>query len=169
MLATVLCGALRSGGAAHADRGRAAQRERLLTFATREIERFRGQLMRRPEAGASEFMATFDGPARAIRCGAMIAEAARRLRRRRSASARTPGECEVFGDTIRASPSRRALTVAAQAGARRAGRVAHRPRSRRRFGTEVQGLRASRPPNGDSELTLFCVEAAHLSSALLSY
>jgi DNA-binding winged helix-turn-helix (wHTH) protein/pimeloyl-ACP methyl ester carboxylesterase len=163
VLATVLCGAL--DPAATAD---PAQRERLLTFTKREIERFRGQMMRRPEAGASEFMATFDGPARAIRCGAMIAEVARRLQSPIRLGAHT-GECEVFDDNIQGLAVETASHVAAQAGpgelvVSRTVRdlVAGSGLKFRDCGRHVRS-------NGDSELTLFCVEASHLSSALLSY
>jgi pimeloyl-ACP methyl ester carboxylesterase len=167
VLATVLCGALDAAG----DNGGTsdpAQRARLLTFAKREIERFRGQLMRRPEAGASEFMATFDGPARAIRCGAMIAEVARRLQSPIRLGAHT-GECEVFDDTIQGLAVETAAEVATQAApgellVSRTVRdlVAGSGLKFRDCGRHIR-------PNGDGELTLFCVEASHLSSALLSY
>jgi class 3 adenylate cyclase len=175
VLATVLCGMLdpvteaSGGGAAAAGAGGdPAQRERLLAFAKREIERFRGQLMRRPEAGATELMATFDGPARAIRCGAMIAEVARRLQTPIRLGAHT-GECEVVGDTIQGLAVETAAQVSAQAGpgelvVSRTVRdlVAGSGLKFRDCGRHVR-------PNGDSELTVFCVEAAHLASALLSY
>jgi DNA-binding winged helix-turn-helix (wHTH) protein/pimeloyl-ACP methyl ester carboxylesterase/class 3 adenylate cyclase len=168
VLATVLCGALDPATTAGGAAGDPAQRERLMTFAKREIERFRGQLMRRPEAGASEFMATFDGPARAIRCGAMIAEVARRLQSPIRLGAHT-GECEVFDETIQGLAVETAAHVSAQAApgelvVSRTVRdlVAGSGLKFRDCGRHVR-------PNGDSELTLFCVEAAHLSSALLSY
>jgi DNA-binding winged helix-turn-helix (wHTH) protein/pimeloyl-ACP methyl ester carboxylesterase/class 3 adenylate cyclase len=168
VLATVLCGALDAAPGAEGGAADSAQRERLLTFAKREIERFRGQLMRRPEAGASEFMATFDGPARAIRCGAMIAEVARRLQSPIRLGAHT-GECEVFDDTIQGLAVETAATVAGQAApgelvVSRTVRdlVAGSGLKFRDCGRHVR-------TNGDGELTLFCVEASHLSSALLSY
>jgi DNA-binding winged helix-turn-helix (wHTH) protein/pimeloyl-ACP methyl ester carboxylesterase len=172
VLATVLCGALdplpsmgEGGTAVGTD---PAQRERLLTFAKREIERFRGQLMKRPEAGASEFMATFDGPARAIRCAAMIAEVARRLQAPIRLGAHT-GECEVIDDTIQGLAVETAAQVAKHAvpGELLVSRtvrdlVAGSGLKFRDCGRHIR-------PNGDSDLTLFCVEASHLSSALLSY
>jgi hypothetical protein len=195
VLATVLCGALDpaagggvgpgGAGAAGAGPGGAgagmagagvaggaavdpAQRERLLAFAKREVERFRGQLMRRPDTGASEFMATFDGPARAIRCGAMIAEVARRLQSPIRLGAHT-GECEVIDDTIQGLAVETAASVAGEAApgelvVSRTVRdlVAGSGLKFRDCGRQVRS-------NGDSDLTLFCVEAAHLSSALLSY
>ena len=53
-------------------------RARLLAFCTRELERYRGRLV---QQDASGLLATFDGPARAVRCASLIAEAARRLER----------------------------------------------------------------------------------------
>ena len=167
VLATVLCGVLdpvKEDGAA----GDPAQRERLLAFAKREIERFRGQLMRRPEAGAGELMATFDGPARAIRCGAMIAEVARRLDSPIRLGAHT-GECEVLHDTIQGLAVETAAQVSTQAGPGEL--VVSRTVRDLVAGSGLKFKDCGRHvrPNGDSELTLFCVEAAHLSSALLSY
>lgn len=173
VLATVLCGALAAPAADASASGVAAapdpaQRERLMTFAKREVERFRGQLMRRPEAGATEFMATFDGPARAIRCGAMIAEVARRLQSPMRLGAHT-GECEVVDDTIQGLAVETAASVAGQAAPGEL--VVSRTVRDLVAGSGLKFKDCGRHvrTNGDGELTLFCVEASHLSSALLSY
>jgi DNA-binding winged helix-turn-helix (wHTH) protein/pimeloyl-ACP methyl ester carboxylesterase len=179
VLATVLCGNLSPvapgpGSSRHTDSAGAvvqngAGRERLMAFATREIERFRGQLMRRPDAAPFEFMATFDGPARAIRCGSMIAEVSRRLESPIRLGAHT-GECEVIDNTIRGLAVETAAEVAAR------GTLGDMVVSRTvRDLVAGSGLRFRdcglhvRPNGSDPELALFCVEARHLSSALLSY
>ena len=48
---------------------------RWTAFAAREIERFRGRVRR----SGGTLAASFDGPARAVRCAALLAEAARRV------------------------------------------------------------------------------------------
>ena len=113
-------------------------------------------------------MATFDGPARAIRCGAMIAEVARRLQSPIRLGAHT-GECEVFDQTIQGLAVETAAQVAAQAAPGEL--VVSRTVRDLVAGSGLKFKDCGRHvrTNGDGELTLFCVEASHLSSALLSY
>jgi len=187
VLATVLCGSLAPAEsdrlAAQADGGGSTRdgatplgtgshgitpRDRLLAFAKHEVERFRGQLVRRADAPGPEFMATFDGPARAIRCGAMIAEVARRLGWPISLGAHT-GECEVDGEHIRGLAVESATRVAEQA---KVGELVVSRTVRDLVagsGLKFRDCGLHVRPNDEQELTLFCVEAGHLSSALLSY
>jgi class 3 adenylate cyclase len=62
-----------------------------------ELERFRG---REVDTAGDGFLATFDGPARAVRCGQAIAEAVRDLGIEIRAGAHT-GEIELAGDEVR--------------------------------------------------------------------
>jgi class 3 adenylate cyclase len=62
----------------------------------RQIERFQGRAIKTMGDG---FLATFDGPARAIRCASTIAEEVRRLGVEIRTGLHT-GECEVMGDDI---------------------------------------------------------------------
>jgi len=178
VLATVLCGTFDpeaadttreerwvDNGGTTVLQSYAQRKARLLAFASREIERSRG---RRVAYRGRELMATFDGPARTVRCGSMIAEVARRLQLPFHVGAHT-GECELIDGTIRGLTSDVAAQVAAQAtpGEVLVSRtvrdlVAGSGLKFRDCGLHVR-------PNGDTELTLFCVEASHLASTLLSY
>src|SRR5205807_9333933 len=62
----------------------------------RELERWRGREL---DAAGDGFFATFDGPARAIRCGLAIREAMRPLGLEVRVGVHT-GECEVLGDKL---------------------------------------------------------------------
>jgi class 3 adenylate cyclase len=62
----------------------------------RQIERFRGRTVKGTGDGV---LATFDGPARAIRCACAIVEGARQLGVELRAGLHT-GECEVRGDDL---------------------------------------------------------------------
>jgi class 3 adenylate cyclase/alpha-beta hydrolase superfamily lysophospholipase len=62
----------------------------------RELERFRG---REVDTAGDGFLATFDGPARGVRCGVAIAEAVRDLGLDVRAGLHT-GECELLGDKV---------------------------------------------------------------------
>lgn len=64
--------------------------------ARRELARFRG---REVDTAGDGFFATFDGPARAIRCAQAIASAARLLGLEIRAGLHT-GECEVIGEKV---------------------------------------------------------------------
>ncbi len=65
-------------------------------LARRELARFRG---REVDTAGDGFFASFDGPARAIRCGAAIAAGVRRLGIEVRAGLHT-GECEVIGEKV---------------------------------------------------------------------
>ncbi len=69
---------------------------RFITHVRKEIELFRGR-----EAGLTDFsvVATFDGPARAIRCASAILGIARRLNIEARAAVHT-GECDIQGDVV---------------------------------------------------------------------
>ncbi|MDP9490755.1 MAG: adenylate/guanylate cyclase domain-containing protein [Actinomycetota bacterium] len=62
----------------------------------RELERFRG---REVDTAGDGFLATFDGPARAIRCACAVRDAVRSLRLEIRAGLHT-GECELMGDKV---------------------------------------------------------------------
>lgn len=66
-------------------------------LARREIERFRG---REVDTAGDGFLASFDGPARAIRCACSTSAGAARLGLQIRAGLHT-GECELVGDGIR--------------------------------------------------------------------
>ncbi len=77
----------------------------------REIERFRG---REIETVGDGFLASFDGPARAIRCACAIADAVRPLGLEIRAGIHT-GECEVLGERLAGIAVHIGARVAAQA------------------------------------------------------
>lgn len=79
----------------------------------RELDRFRG---REVEAAGDGFLATFDGPARAIRCACQIVEAVRPIGVNIRAGLHT-GECEVAGDKIGGVAVHLGARVGASAGA----------------------------------------------------
>jgi class 3 adenylate cyclase len=66
------------------------------TVVRRELARFRG---REVSTAGDSFLATFDGPARAIRCARAISEAVRPLGIEVRAGLHT-GECEIMGNDI---------------------------------------------------------------------
>jgi pimeloyl-ACP methyl ester carboxylesterase/DNA-binding winged helix-turn-helix (wHTH) protein/class 3 adenylate cyclase len=71
--------------------------DRLQAHVRKEIELFHGCLI---EMSGSRVVASFDGPARAIRCASVINEVARRLGRRIKVGLHT-GECYQAGDKVR--------------------------------------------------------------------
>ena len=79
----------------------------------REIARFRGNEVKTAGDG---FLATFDGPARAIRCASAISDAVRLLGIETRAGLHT-GECEVMGTDIGGIAVHIGARVAAMAGA----------------------------------------------------
>ena len=79
----------------------------------RELARFRGHEVKTAGDG---FLATFDGPARAIRCACAISNAVRPLGLETRAGLHT-GECEVMGDDIGGIAVHIGARVAACAGA----------------------------------------------------
>ncbi len=68
----------------------------LQSYARRELALFRGKEI---EMADARLFATFDGPARAIRCALAVAEAAARLGLRVRAGLHT-GECDVLGEKV---------------------------------------------------------------------
>ena len=102
------------------DRAREAGDERWRTLldrheaaVQRQITRFEGQLVKTTGDGA---LATFDGPARAIRCGLAVREAMRGLGLEVRAGVHT-GEVELRGDDVGGIAVHIAARVAASAGA----------------------------------------------------
>ena len=78
----------------------------------RELERFRG---REVDTAGDGFLATFDGPARAVRCALSIGGALRELGVDVRAGIHT-GECELDGDKVRGIAVHTGARVAALAG-----------------------------------------------------
>lgn len=78
----------------------------------REIQRFRGQEV---DTAGDSFFATFDGPARAIRCACAIRDAVTSLKLIIRAGLHT-GECEVMGDKISGIAVHIGARVMSQAG-----------------------------------------------------
>jgi class 3 adenylate cyclase len=77
----------------------------------RALERFRG---REVDTAGDGFFATFDGPARAIRCASAIVQAVRQLGLEVRAGVHT-GEVEIAGDTVRGISVHTGARVAALA------------------------------------------------------
>jgi pimeloyl-ACP methyl ester carboxylesterase/class 3 adenylate cyclase len=109
VLATVLLA--RVGGSA-LDSGSRDVLDRFRAHTKKEIELFRGR-----EVGARKdnFLATFDGPARAIRCAAAIADVAGRLGVEFRAGLHT-GECDVMNGTVTGIAVEIGAQVASRAG-----------------------------------------------------
>ena len=78
----------------------------------RELERFRG---REVDTAGDGFLATFDGPARAVRCALSIGEALQQLGVDVRAGIHT-GECELDGEKVRGIAVHTGARVAALAG-----------------------------------------------------
>lgn len=87
--------------------------ERSYTLARKEMARFRGREVKTTGDG---FLATFDGPARAIRCACAISDASQTLGVRVRAGLQC-GECELMGEDIGGIAVHIAARVAAMAGA----------------------------------------------------
>ncbi len=85
--------------------------QRFHSLARREINRFRGGVH---ASGEDRLVATFDGPARAIRCASAINMATRGLGLTTHAGLHT-GECEVHGDRVGGIAAPIAAWVASQA------------------------------------------------------
>ena len=79
----------------------------------RELERFRG---REIDTAGDGFLATFDGPARAVRCACSISEGVRALGLEIRAGLHT-GECELMGDKLGGIAVHTGARVAAEANA----------------------------------------------------
>ena len=87
--------------------------ERSYTLTRKEMARFRGREVKTTGDG---FLATFDGPARAIRCACAISDGSRTLGVRVRAGLHC-GECELMGEDIGGIAVHIAARVAAMAGA----------------------------------------------------
>ncbi|HZS09866.1 MAG TPA: alpha/beta fold hydrolase [Blastocatellia bacterium] len=110
VLATVLCTHIASlpAEAAHDSQWQQTL-DRHYAYVRKEIELFRG---RESELGDDGLIATFDGPARAIRCACAINESARRLGIPVQSGVHT-GECDLLGDKV----SGLAVTIGSQVAA----------------------------------------------------
>jgi DNA-binding winged helix-turn-helix (wHTH) protein/pimeloyl-ACP methyl ester carboxylesterase len=178
VLATVLCGVfapdfdestaearlVESGGALTLQTY-AERKARLAAFSKREIERARGKCC---EYQHGTLMATFDGPARAVRCGAIIAEVARRLQVPLRGGAHT-GECEIVDGMLQGLTADVTVEIAKESNP---GEILVSRTVRDLVagsGLKFRDCGRHLPPNAETDLTLFCVEAAHLASTFLSY
>ena len=121
-------------------RWRRPARARTTRRVRRELARFRG---REIDTAGDGFLASFDGPARAIRCALAAVDARRRGSVSTIRAGVHTGECEVVDDKLGGI----AVHIGARvAGARRAGRGArlgHGARPGRRLGHRVRGPRRS--------------------------
>jgi pimeloyl-ACP methyl ester carboxylesterase len=79
----------------------------------RELDRWRGREL---DTAGDGFLASFDGPARAVRCGLAIAERARSLDLDVRAGVHT-GECELLGEKLAGIAVHTGARIAALAGA----------------------------------------------------
>jgi pimeloyl-ACP methyl ester carboxylesterase len=86
--------------------------ESFYAMARRQLERFRGKEI---DTAGDGLFATFDGPARAIRCASAIASGGRQLGIEVRAGVHT-GECEVIGDKVGGIAVHTGARVAALAG-----------------------------------------------------
>jgi pimeloyl-ACP methyl ester carboxylesterase/DNA-binding winged helix-turn-helix (wHTH) protein/class 3 adenylate cyclase len=85
--------------------------ERSRAYVRRQLELFKGREIKTDENGV---LATFDGPARAIRCASAINDSARRLGIKVKTGLHT-GECDVRGDTYGGVAVELAQKIAAEA------------------------------------------------------
>lgn len=114
MLATVLFTDIVGSTRCAAELGDSAWRqlrERHDALTRQQLERFRGREVKQTGDG---FLATFDGPTRAIRCACSIREEARELGIEIRAGLHT-GECELIGDDIAGMAVHVAARVSARA------------------------------------------------------
>ena len=142
VLATVLFTDIVGSTARAADLGDRRWRdvlERHNALVRREITRARGREVHTTGDG---FLATFDGPARAIRCAATLCDAVRELGIEIRAGLHT-GECEVIGDDVGGIAVHIGARVAAAGRPQRGAGLQHRQRSRRRIGLCSSGIAAS--------------------------
>jgi pimeloyl-ACP methyl ester carboxylesterase len=91
---------------------RALAWQRLRDHVTRELEWFRG---REFSAGSQYLLASFDGPARAVRCACAIAHHAKRWDIQMSAGVHI-GECEVTSNSVRGAAVEMAREIVQHAG-----------------------------------------------------
>ena len=86
--------------------------ERHHSLVRQQLERYHG---REVDTAGDGFLATFDGPARAIRCGSAVVTGIRALGLEVRAGVHT-GECELFGDTVAGLAVHTGARVASLAG-----------------------------------------------------
>jgi DNA-binding winged helix-turn-helix (wHTH) protein/pimeloyl-ACP methyl ester carboxylesterase len=136
---------------------------RWMAFATREIERFRGRVHRSPR----NLAASFDGPARAVRCAALLAEAARRVGLGVRVGVHT-GECNLSAAALTGPAVHVAERVATHAptGGVVVSSTVRDLVAGSGLSLAAEPLRGSDPVH--SSLTLYEVDASHLRSALMS-
>jgi class 3 adenylate cyclase len=96
VLTTVLFVLFDEGLASAPERRREEAKELLQSHARRELALFRGKEI---EMSDARLFATFDGPARAIRCALAVVDAASRLGLRPRVGLHT-GECDVLGEKV---------------------------------------------------------------------
>jgi DNA-binding winged helix-turn-helix (wHTH) protein/pimeloyl-ACP methyl ester carboxylesterase len=144
-------------------------RARMLTFCMRELDRYRGRLVHQDEA---TLLATFDGPARAVRCASLIAEAARRLGVPFRVGLHT-GQCEVLASADGLRVRGPAVDVArAVAGAADDCEVVVSRTVRDLVAGAGLSFRTHDETVDDGagdRLTLFGVDNRHLQHSLMSY
>jgi pimeloyl-ACP methyl ester carboxylesterase len=99
--------------AAAGDRAWLALLDRHDAMVRRQVERFRGRAVQSTGDG---FLATFDGPARGVRCAVAVTQGARQLGLEVRAGVHT-GECEIRGDDVAGIAVHIGARVAALAGA----------------------------------------------------
>jgi pimeloyl-ACP methyl ester carboxylesterase/class 3 adenylate cyclase len=115
VLCTVMFTDIVGSTALAAETGDARWRETLArhnTIVRREIERFRG---REVDNAGDGFLATFDGPARAVRCAWAIGDNLRGMGLQLRAGVHT-GECEIIGPKVAGIAVHIAARIAAMAG-----------------------------------------------------
>jgi DNA-binding winged helix-turn-helix (wHTH) protein/pimeloyl-ACP methyl ester carboxylesterase len=164
VLATIVCGHI-TPPSGDGVAGWELRRARLLTFAAREIDRYRGRIVDRADG---RLIATFDGPARAVRCASLVAEAGRRLDVPLQLGVHT-GECDVTTDHAH-GPAVEVAARVARAAAPGAVVVSRTVRDLVAGAGLSFTEHANRADDGNGgELPLFDVETSHLGSALISY
>ena len=126
--------------------------------ASKQIDRFRGRYVHTTGDG---LLATFDGPARAVRCARAIVEAVRALGLEIRAGCHT-GEVELAGDDIQGITVHVGARIAALAGPgdprfldREGSDAGERPHVRRRRGTRSEGCSRPLAPLPGGELMGF--------------
>ena len=158
MLATVLftdiCGSTEHA-AQMGDRSWRFMLERHDALFRRALDRHRGREVKRTGDG---FLATFDGPARAIRCAADVADAGRARSACRCGPACTPASCEVMDGDLGGLAVHIAARVMDQRRAQRGARVEHREGPRGGLGDRLRGARLPRARGVPGEWQLFSVE-----------
>ena len=147
-------------------RARLAARRRPLARPARRARRDRPR--RSSSAGAGTevktigdgFLATFDGPARAVRCAARDRRAGRARWGSRSAPACTPASASCVGDDVAGIAVHIGARVMASAGGRRGAGVEHGQGPRRRLGAALRGpRRRTRCAASPDEWHLYALDA----------